>query len=64
MKARRIVLYDAADCPLITVDVSDIHHADARAVMSLRVETMCDMGHWHEGQAIQLAPWGRAVSGE
>jgi hypothetical protein len=61
MDRRRIVLRDCAGAIIASLDVSDIDNASALAIMTLEVQTRCDLGDWHTGQTVCLSPWGNAV---
>lgn len=60
-QARAIVLRDTDGRAVKTMDVSELDHENTTAPYHLSVETRCDLGEWHTGEVITLAPWGPRV---
>lgn len=64
VKARRLILQDALGNTVRSMDLTDIDNADTRFRFSVVIQGMCDMGHWHMTDSVELAPWGERVRNE
>jgi hypothetical protein len=62
MKQRVVALVDTDGHLIRSMDISDLDNASCLAVMTLEVQTQCDMGDWHQGQQMRLVPWGRRIA--
>lgn len=62
MESRKLVLRDTDGRALGAIDVSALQNENAGAAYVISVETQCDLGQWHTGEAHALACWGPAIS--
>ena len=62
MDRRRIFLRDVNGTVIREWDVSELDNANAQAVMTITVETLCDMGEWHCTQKVTMQPWGTKLT--
>jgi hypothetical protein len=58
MDARRIALIDTDGRIVAEIDVTNVENCNIQAPFILEVQTRCDMGDWHTGETVTLAPWG------
>lgn len=59
-RARRIIVTDAdgTQAAPAVIDLTNVLNANTRALLRLRVQVKCNMGHWHDETNYTLEPWG------